>query len=232
MRIIEPESYNGGRTLVQAEHPEVYEDLSAVLAGLDVATCLNPAAPFEQRRGGTPKAQKFGKHGLAPRPISQSLMNAQIERGLRQRGWGEQPLAALGQLQISGSPHKLPLLKGDFFKDGVFVEVEFGNDASFFRDLFKFQVAHRAGTAVAGVLVMATKRTCGLFDSGVTEYERVVGRLPYIHMSTAMPLWLIGIEPEDFAPVETRYIEMAATLDGNGITAVPWEKYQRPYLKT
>ena len=49
-------------------------------------------------------------------------------------------------------------LLGDFAKGGIFVEVEFGNMASAFRDLFKFQIASRSGAGRLGVLVVASDR--------------------------------------------------------------------------
>lgn len=232
MELLQPESHIKGE-LIASSHPDAYADLIQVLQGLRIEECLNPFEPYKEGRGGVPKAQAFKAAGagfLAPRPISQVLMNSRIADGLRSRGWAEQPLVDRRALMLEAA-HKPTLLKGDFFKDRVLVEVEFGNAASFYRNLFKFQVAQRAGTADVAVLVMASRRTASLFDSGVTTFENGRSKLPYINFIGSMPILMLGIQPESFEPVERRYREMVLTLEANDKKAASWERYQRRYLK-
>lgn len=96
----------------------------------------------------------------------------QLDEAMVALEWNRQPYV-LGE--TLGTPLD-SYLKGDFERSGVYVEVEFGNTASLFRDLFKFQIAGRSGIGKVGVLVVATAAVTRLFDSGVATYEQ--GREP------------------------------------------------------
>ena len=74
-------------------------------------------------------------------PVDQASMNGRIRTSLAALGWHPEPYILIDR---EGKPIDTRL-RGDFEKSGVFVEVEFGNVASYFRDLFKF---HIAGTTV------------------------------------------------------------------------------------
>ena len=83
-------------------------------------------------------------------------------------------------------------LKGDFVRNGVFIEVEFGNVASMHRDFFKFQIANRSGAGAVGVLVVATDRFSRFFDSGVATFEIAERNRPFLAIGIQMPLWING----------------------------------------
>ena len=95
--------------------------------------------------------------------------------------------------------------------------MEFGNVASMFRDLFKFQIANRARTGDVGILVTATERLAKFFDSGVSSLEAAQRLLPFMAIGIQMPIWIIGIEPTDFSEIGERYEEMASLCRENGI---------------
>ena len=71
-------------------------------------------------------------------------------------------------------------LRGDFEKNGVFVEVEFGNVASLYRDLFKFHIAGTSGAAEVGIIVVATAQLAAFFDQGQATWETATGA-PALH---------------------------------------------------
>ena len=50
-----------------------------------------------------------------------------------------------------------PKLIGDFQKDLVFVEVQFGNIATLYRDFYKFQYGHHKWLLSLGVLIVPDK---------------------------------------------------------------------------
>ena len=148
-------------------------------------------------------------------PIDQSLLNLEIETRLAALGWTSQPYALEA---VTGQ--KLPtFLQGDFAKDKVFVEVEFGNNASLFRDLFKFQIAGQTNAGQVGILVTATSAVARFFDSGVTTFEQTQRLLPFMRIGLSLPVAVIGLDlsPADWHAVADRYAEMQRVAEGNGI---------------
>jgi hypothetical protein len=213
---IASESHLFGETIVENGFPHEYEELLDALGGTDVP--LRVAEPFTVAgRPATPKRQvkSFGgKRGYALFPVDQAALNQHLHDQLRARGWVAEPVAAGHPL---GTPADLAL-RGDFAKGGVFVEVEFGNSASLFRDLFKFQVASRSNTGEVAVLIVATAQLAKFFDSGVATFEQAVGLIPYMRIGIQMPVWIIGIEPASWGSLEERYDWMYRVASDNGVT--------------
>ncbi len=114
-------------------------------------------------------------------------------------------------------------LLGDFAKGGVFVEVEFGNMASAFRDLFKFQIASRSGAGRIGVLVVASDKVARFFDQGVATYEQVARLLPYMGIGLQLPTVIVGLDLNDWTAIKARYGEMRAVAEANGLDCHPFE---------
>ena len=104
------------------------------------------------------------------------------------------------------------------------MEVEFGNSASLFRDLFKFQIASRSGVGEAAVLVVANAQLAKFFDSGVATYEQAIGLIPYMRIGIQMPVWVIGIGAAAWEPVKDRYDLMYRVATENGLTCHPFER--------
>ena len=59
--------------------------------------------------------------------VHQTGYNKAFDREFQERGWGLRPVL-----------HKHPGLIGDFFQNDVFVEVQFGNSSTIYRDYYKF----------------------------------------------------------------------------------------------
>jgi hypothetical protein len=74
---------------------------------------------------------------------TQAVYNSDFEREFKSRGWQRQP-------QLFAAK------KGDFKKNGVLVEVQFGNSATVFRDLYKFHYCYTHGDIDLGVLILPT----------------------------------------------------------------------------
>ena len=99
-------------------------------------------------------------------------------------------------------------LKSDFAKEGVQVEVEFGNARSYYQDYIKFLLGnHYSGTRL-GVLVVPTtafaKHLCEVGRrravskgrtqySGMIDFDKVCRELRYIDFMLLMPLAIAGI---------------------------------------
>jgi hypothetical protein len=209
--------YLHGETICRHDFPDEAGSLQRVLESLEPPLYL--VSEFsESTRPKTPKRQdrEIAGHGKKPflLPVNQTAMNAEIKRSLHGEGWTSEPVAA-GPMAGPDAPLGL---RGDFVRNRVFVEVEFGNVASMHRDFFKFQVASRSGAGDVGVLVTATDRLAKFFDSGVTTFESAQRHRPYLAIGVQMPVWLIGMEPIDFSAIGHRYEEMRLLCEEHGVS--------------
>jgi hypothetical protein len=75
----------------------------------------------------------------------QTAYNKAFQDLFMQRGWECQPVLA-----------SAPKLIGDFRKDLIFVEVQFGNSAALYRDYYKFQYGLANGLLSLAVLIVPT----------------------------------------------------------------------------
>lgn len=205
-----------GGTILRHDFPDEYSDLVEVLTTIqlplrsadDFTTDTRPLRPKRQQR-------KFnGKKLPALMPVDLPELNKALDKALSGKGWTSQPVVASQGFDTEASALGL---KGDFVKNKVFVEVEFGNIASFFRDLFKFQIANRAGVGDVAVLVTAMDRMARFHDQGVTTFETVERLLPYMAIGIQMPIWVVGLEPADWTPIKIRYKEMQSICFDNDV---------------
>lgn len=210
------DSHMHGETILKNDFPDEYDSLRSALVEVDLP--LRPSEPFTSTgRPLKPKRQARtigGRRRPALFPADLPELNKVIERALNEDGWTSQPIAAGG---INPADATLLGLRGDFVRRSVFVEVEFGNVASLHRDLFKFHIASRAGVGDVGILVTATDKLARFHDQGVTTFEGAMRVRPYMSIGIQMPIWIIGIEPEDWTPLKERYEEMHAVCDANGV---------------
>jgi hypothetical protein len=78
----------------------------------------------------------------------QTAYNKQFAMEFETRGWELQP-------RLSESPR----LIGDFRKQLVFGEIQFGNSSTLYRDFYKFQYGHQKGLLSLAVLITPVKPT-------------------------------------------------------------------------
>ncbi len=117
---------------------------------------------------------------------SQKNLNTLLNTEFKSRGWDCQPFV---------TEDKVTGIKADYKKARVQVEVQFGNMARWYTDVFKFQVSYSLGLIDVGVLVVPMQTFANTIDENVAYYERVTRELPYAKMSITLPIWVIGIEP-------------------------------------
>lgn len=220
MRIVSA-SHNHGEVIVRHGFPEEHQSLTSMLSSLSIP--LRPIKPFTLNS--RPKEPKRHERVIGSRklpfllPVDQGALNRVIKGLLRSSGWQTEPVAA-GDFATGVTPLNL---RGDFVRNGVFVEVEFGNVASMHRDFFKFQIANRARPRSVAVLLVATERLAKYFDSGVTTFEAAQRHIPYLAMGIQMPIWIVGFEPESFADIECHYGKMHALCAENGLDCHTFE---------
>lgn len=214
-------SHNHGDVIVRHGFPKEWQSLVGTLEAMEIP--LRPLKGFTTDT--RPKEPKRHIRTIGSKrlpfllPVDQSALNKTIETALRKEGWSSQPVAA-GDFATGETPLSL---KGDFFRNSVFVEVEFGNIASMHRDFFKFQIASRANAEAVAVLIVATGTLAKYFDSGVTTFEAAVRHIPYLAMGIQMPIWIVGLEPSDLTKLQSHYDQMHHICMKHGVEAHPFE---------
>lgn len=135
--------------------------------------------------------------------FSQSDYNGRIKSGLEGQGWQSEQrvVKELG-------------LKCDFEKNGIWVEVEFGNARSYYQDYVKFMLARKYRDARLGLLLCPTTSFTSLLCelgrqrararenvvrerepvySGMMSYEKAARELPYLGFMFEMPIVVAGV---------------------------------------
>lgn len=129
--------------------------------------------------------------------VLQLVMNSHFDMAFAKLGgWDYHPLAT----NIAGSN-----LRADFRKVfacaserplAVQVEVQLGNMARWYSDVFKFQAAYSEGLAQVGVCVIPTAGLARRIDQNVVSFERAVRELPSAELSITLPILMLGLSPD------------------------------------
>lgn len=158
-------------------------------------------AAWDEIEGAFEQAPLFvwpGKSSKVKRlDVVQQLMNTYFDRVLAvDLGWNYHPLAT----KIEGSN-----LKADFRKRfgdlTVQVEVQFGNMARWYTDLFKFQAGYSAKEIQLGVSVIPMYVLATRIDQNVANFERAARELPSAELSITLPIVMFGVAPDEHTVV-------------------------------
>ena len=133
--------------------------------------------------------------------FNQSAYNGLIKERLQGQGWAQESRVVedLG-------------LRCDFEKNGVWVEVEFGNARSYYQDYIKFMLAKQYRSARLGLLLCPTASFAGLLCElgrkradenivreqaasygGMMSFEKAARELPYLGFMFDMPIVVAGV---------------------------------------
>lgn len=129
--------------------------------------------------------------------VVQQLMNTYFDRILAvDKGWEHHPLAT----KIVGSN-----LRADFRKQfdnlAIQIEVQFGNMARWYSDLFKFQAGYSAQAVHLGLSVVPMGVLARRIDQNVVNFERAARELPAADLSITLPILMLGLEPDKETPI-------------------------------
>lgn len=75
-------------------------------------------------------------------------------------------------------------------------EIQFGNMARWYSDIFKFQAAYSQNLIDLGLSVVPFQALARRIDSNVVSFERARRELPAAVLSITLPILLVGIEPD------------------------------------
>jgi len=116
----------------------------------------------------------------------QKALNSYFDKEFEKKGWDVHPAIV---------PGKGTRLYADYRKRGVQIEVQFGNMARWYGDIFKFQLSYSLGIIEVGVSCVPTLKFAKTIDENVAYFERVCRELPHAKMSITLPILVIGMEP-------------------------------------
>ncbi|HEY0281412.1 MAG TPA: BglII/BstYI family type II restriction endonuclease [Rhizomicrobium sp.] len=153
--------------------------------------------------------------------IVQQLMNTYFDRRFAVDAvWKYHPLAT----KIAKSS-----LAADFRKEfgsiTVQAEIQFGNMARWYSDIFKFQTAYSQSLIQCGLCVVPTGEMAKAIDSNVAHYERTIRELPSANLSITLPILLVGLEQDKRTPVvDVRACQFASLKEivGKGNSENRW----------
>lgn len=161
-----------------------------------ISICKDCPAPYYPNKS----TKQKGKDVVQP------LMNTYIEERLLSLGWESQPKASKedddDRLKADFSKNFPDLLYEDKVKsaeNGVraIIEVEFGNNASYYRDLYKFQLAFSKNTADICFLIVPKRKLAERMDSGVINFEKPCRELKDARMNVPIPILVIGLDIDE-----------------------------------
>jgi hypothetical protein len=154
-------------------------------------------------------------------PINQKILNAMIRHGLTDIGWNIHDTRIVPKGRGTNLSQK-----GDFTSSldngvKVFGEVEFGNIASAWRDLFKFNLVIAFDTYDAGIFILPCDSIAPEIE-GCYSFEKVKSIVTAASSSVNCPLLIIGIEPDRSHDIDTNQLEPNWTRSD-------WRKQSEPH---
>lgn len=84
-------------------------------------------------------------------------------------------------------------MAADAKKGKIQIEIQFGNMARWYTDVFKFLLSYSADDIEVGILVVPMQKTADKIDENVAYYERVIRELPHAKMGITIPILGIGV---------------------------------------
>ena len=196
-------SHLNGEEYLIVHRKQLWEEVQAVIAGVDAFACRTKISLEKTMRGRT--------------LFSPGDMNDAFKDGLRARGWRERRstfwvtadekllrgiygLSESEQRQAIEEAGQTPIMsynQTDFVKDRVAVEVQFGKYAFVAHDLFVKHLSFYVSDIIdVGIEVLPMKELEREMSSGVPYYERdLLNVLRQGRGVPAVPLVLIGVSP-------------------------------------
>lgn len=204
MRIAELYSHLNGLEYLEARKPGLWEEIEAVIAGVDAHACFTKVSKEVRKKGQTlyspkdmNKAFKAGFGGCSTpwKPMRVNYWvcsDADVNRQIAEAAPRDQRKA----IEAAGFIPRSTRNEVDFVKDAVAIEVQFGKYSFVAHDLFvKHMTFFSMGRIKVGVEILPTKGLSDQMSSGPTFYEKDLNNLVRQGRSTpAVPLILIGVD--------------------------------------
>ena len=164
-----------------------YRFAEEVLEGRVLRPSAQEAFAILQRLPVIPVGATPGKKAKKKRfTVDQEAMNKWLDVEFKKAGWQYHPRI------IEGTK-----LEGDYRKDRIQLEVQFGNMARWTYDVLKFQICYSQDLIDVGVLVVPTRAFAALIGENIVQWERVCRELPHAKLSITLPIMVVGLDPTE-----------------------------------
>ena len=168
MEIAQTYSYRHAEAIIEKEFAAEWQEILDVISAVQ---WVPMAIPRERRRHG---------RVVAILTIDQIQTNQRFEHQFDSRGWELHPrIVSRAQSQLAA----------DFKKGPIQVEVQLGNMARWYTDVFKFLLSYAADDIEVGVLIVPMQEVSKQIDENVVYYERVTRA----KMAVTIPVWVVGL---------------------------------------
>ena len=172
MEIAKTYSYRHAEAIMEHEYSQEMAEIREVIGG--VAWVALPQ----------PKVRRRDGRVVCIKTIDQVKTNVVVERAFKALDWQIKPEI------VSESDSKLA---ADYKKGNIQVEVQFGNMARWYTDIFKFLLSYSANDIEIGVLIVPMHVSANCIDENVVYFERVIRELPHAKMAVTIPVWVVGV---------------------------------------
>jgi len=172
MRIEKAHSYRHAEAILERVFPKEKSEIEGILQAVEFVKLPHPR---ERTRNG---------RVVSVKSLSADQTNKQLTEAFRAKKWQTKPRI------ISGSKSELC---ADAKSGKIQVEIQFGNMARWYTDVFKFLLSYSADDIEIGVLIVPMQSTANKIDENVAYYERVIRELPHAKMGITIPIWVIGV---------------------------------------
>ena len=172
MRIANTYSYRHAEAILERVFRKEKASIETILRSVDF---VRLPVPRERKRKG---------RIVSIKALSADGTNKRLTAAFKAKGWEITPRI------ISGSQSEL---RADAKHGKIQVEVQFGNMARWYTDVFKFLLSYSSDDIEVGVLVVPMQATANKIDENVAYYERVIRELPHAKMGITIPIWVVGV---------------------------------------
>ncbi len=172
MKIAATYSYRHALAILEKEYPRELKEVLQTLKSVDFVPLVEI------------KSRSRGGKVVMVKSISPAKTNRALYQVLKAKGWAVTPKI------ISESESNLA---ADAKKGKIQIEIQFGNMARWYTDVFKFLLSYSANDIEVGILVVPMQATAKKIDENVAYYERVVRELPHAKMGITIPILVAGI---------------------------------------
>lgn len=172
MRVTNQYSYRHALAILNTEYPSELQDVLEIIQHTEF---VKPKKAVSRSRGG---------RVVATKSLSAPQTNTLVYQALKRKGWNVTP-----RIISKSKSH----LAADAKKGKIQLEVQFGNMARWYTDVFKFLLSYSADDIEVGILVVHMQETAKKIDENVAYYERVVRELPHAKMGITIPILVVGV---------------------------------------
>ena len=170
--IAQEHSHLGGKEILSVRYPVLIDEITEILT----ATPIPPATKISEEKTKSGKVVWSGND-----------FNVPLKKAFQTAGWEKLKLN-LEYGEFKG------LIEGDFHKERVGLEVQFGKYFAVDTDFMKFEIFHNKGLIDLCVEIVPSSALHRNMCTGPPHFDQVISRIQAKGRNNpAVPIWIIGV---------------------------------------